>query len=184
MKFSAIFAISTLAMISGVSALPLEMAYRSRNSYQTRDILPSGEQYPRAAAPEPVPIASAVADVPQVNPATSEDDTDDSNPGASVYTGSRRLTAKQRRSAIRARSPVLYERDPEAEPEAEPEASPEAEADPVVDDDDEELLLDDETRAALLRRLIAAEEEAAEKKANDYIRSFRFHRRAVDYVSY
>jgi len=183
MKFSTIFAISTLAMISGVSALPLEMAYR--RSYQNRDILPSGQQYPRAATPDPVPVASAVADVPIVNPALTYEATDDSNPDAEVYTGgSRRLNARQRRNAIRARSPMLYERDPEAEPEAEPEASPEAEAGPVDVDDDEELLLDDETRAALLRRLIAAEEEAAEKKADDYIRSFRFHRRAVDYTSY
>lgn len=181
MKFSVIIAVSTLAFTS-VSARPLEMAYRSAGSYyQARDVLPSGHPYPRAAAPEPTPTPSP--EVPPVNPALTPDspdtvDTDD------PY--NRRPSSKQRRDAIRARSAIVYEReaDPEpvAEPEPEPEASPEPEPEPVSEEED--VFLDEASRAVLLRRLIAAEEEAAEKKVDEYIRSFRFHRRAADYTSY
>ncbi|KAF8421201.1 hypothetical protein EV426DRAFT_609623 [Tirmania nivea] len=179
MKFSTIIAVSTLAFTS-VSALPLEMAYRSASSYyQARDVLPSGHPYPRAAAPEATPAPSP--EVPSVNPALTPDSPDTVGKDDPY---NRRTSPKQRRDAIRARSATIYEREakPEPVPEPEPEASPEAEAEPV--DEEEDILLDEASRAALLRRLIAAEEEAAEKKADEYIRSFRFHRRAVDYASY
>ncbi|KAF8448153.1 hypothetical protein BGX38DRAFT_1142907 [Terfezia claveryi] len=178
MKFSAIIAVSTLAFTT-VSALPLEMVYRSASSYyQARDVLPSGHAYPRAAAPEATPTPSP--EVPPVNPALTRDSPD--TVGDDDPYNNKRSSSKQRRDAIRTRSAAIYEREPEPEPvpEPEPEASPEAKAE-LVDDDD--FLLDEASRAALLRRLIAAEEEAAEKKADEYIRSFRFHRREVDYAS-
>lgn len=177
MKFSAIIAVSTLAFTS-VSALPLEMAYRSASSYyQARDVLPSGHPYPRAAVPEATPYPSP--EVPPVNPVLDPDSPDTAGNGGPYN----RPSLKQRRDAVRARSAVIYEREAEPEPVPEPEASPEAEAEPVYEEE-EDILLDEGSRAALLRRLIAAEEEAAEKKADEYIRSFRFHRRAADYASY
>lgn len=179
MKFTAILALTTLA--ASVTALPLEMAYRSHGSYyQARDVLPSGRPYPRAAAPEAYPTAAA--EVPEVTPAL-EFSAGDS--GASdVY---KRPTARQRREEIRARAQPpaeIYEREAEAEAEAEaePEASPQA--DPEPEAEEEEILLDEASRSALLRRLIKAEEDAAERKADDYIRSFRFHRRSADFASY
>lgn len=181
MKFSAIIAVSTLAFTS-VSALPLEMAYRSASSYyQARDVLPSGHPYPRAAAAAPEATPAPFPEVPPVNPALTSDSPDTVG-NDDPYT--KRPSSKQRRDAIRARSAVIYEREPEPEavPEPEPEASPEAEAEPMYEEED--ILLDEASRAVLLRRLIAAEEEAAERKADDYIRSFRFHRRAADYASY
>lgn len=176
MKFSAIVAASAFAFTT-VSALPLEMAYRSAGSYyQARDVLPSGHPYPRAAAAEAAP--TPLPEVPPVDPALTPDSPD------TGYPKNKRSSSKQRRDAVRARSAAIYEREaePEPVPEPEPEASPEAEAEPVGEEED--ILLDEASRSALLRRLIAAEEEAAEKKADEYIRSFRFHRRAVDYASY
>lgn len=177
MKFSAIVAASAFAFTT-VSALPLEMAYRSAGSYyQARDVLPSGHPYPRAAAAEAAP--TPLPEVPSVDPVFTTDSPDTEYPKQHT-----RSSSKQRRDAVRARSAAIYEREaePEPVPEPEPEASPEAEAEPVGEEED--ILLDEASRSALLRRLIAAEEEAAEKKADEYIRSFRFHRRAVDYASY
>jgi len=162
MKFSTVIAFSTLAAFT-VSALPLELAYRSQSAYyQARDALPTGQPYPRAAAP--------TAEVPEVNPALHETDPDTNN---DTY---QRPSMRQRREAVRAKSAGLYEREAEADPEAEPVPDPEPEASP------EDLTLDEASRAALLRRLID-EEKRAEEKVDEYIKSFRFHRRAADYAT-
>lgn len=182
MKFSAVIALSTLAITA--SSLPLELVYRSH--HQARAAMPS--MYARAAIPEPdaAPAPAPVAEVPPVPKLPLDINDPDTELDDSVYKRPQprqRSTPRQRRAEIRAErakaSPSVYEREAQ---DAAPEV-PEG-VDDEDDEDDEEVVLDPASRAALLRRLIETEEQAAEKRAEEYIRSFRFHRRAVDMVSY
>ncbi|KAI5785621.1 hypothetical protein DFH27DRAFT_615422 [Peziza echinospora] len=186
MKFTTSIVMTALIGCTTVAALPLELVYRAHH------------REARNAAPSPYADAYSAPEVPQVYPVLDENSADDfKNSNDAVYQFSPPpppppQPAITRRSARRVRArataaavaqlieeeleerAALEERDAWADPEAEEE---------LEDYEQDELDAADEIVAAYeggrIAKRLKREAERQEKR-DEYIRSFRFHRRAAD----